>query len=111
MPMESNVAGEQGLTRTLVMKFGGTSVGNADAMAQAAQIVKNACAEWPRVVVVTSALAGVTNTLLESAVQAARGNGQVLLDAEVALLKAHSEIIDAEISDAQARMEVLGDIK
>ena len=52
---------EKKSSKTLVMKFGGTSVGSSKAMAGAVQIVKDARTEWPRVVVVTSALSGVTN--------------------------------------------------
>ncbi len=96
---------------TLVMKFGGTSVGTPDAMAKAAQIVKEARAEWPRVVVVTSALAGVTNLLLESALQAARGNLQTLMEAEKSLLASHARIIEAEIGDEQTRLEILTKIR
>ena len=44
---------------TLVMKFGGTSVGTPEAMVQVAGIVRQARQEWSRVVIVTSALAGV----------------------------------------------------
>jgi aspartokinase len=36
---------------TLVMKFGGTSVGSAEAIKKACQIVLDARAAWPRVVV------------------------------------------------------------
>ncbi len=44
------------------MKFGGTSVGNADAVVRAGAIVKNASSQHP--VVVVSAAAGVTNDLI-----------------------------------------------
>ena len=36
-------------SKTLVMKFGGTSVGSLQAMAGVVQIVKDARADWPRV--------------------------------------------------------------
>ena len=97
--------------KTLVMKFGGTSVGNADAMAKAAQIVKDARVEWPYVVVVTSAIAGVTNLLLDSAIQAAKGNLQVLADAEKSLLTNHEKIINAQVNDAEYRTELTKRIK
>ena len=96
---------------TLVMKFGGTSVGSADAMARAAQIVKDARAEWPRLVVVTSAISGATNLLLDSATQAAHGNLQVLAEAEISLLVDHQKIIDAHVKDAQYRMQLMKKIK
>lgn len=53
--------------KTLVMKFGGTSVGSADALISATQIIRDAQKDWSRIVVVTSAMAGVTNLLLDSA--------------------------------------------
>ena len=49
----------------IVMKFGGTSVGSADAIRRVAAVVSEARARHP--VVVVSALSGVTNTLLEAA--------------------------------------------
>ena len=59
--------------QTLVMKFGGTSVGSADALMKVIQIVKDARAEYTRVVVITSAMSGVTNLLLDSAALASQG--------------------------------------
>jgi len=50
--------------KTLVMKFGGTSVGSVEAMTQAIRIVQQARQNWPHMVVVASALNGVTNLLL-----------------------------------------------
>ncbi len=54
------------------MKFGGTSVGDAERLAAAARLVKEYGAERPTVVVV-SAMAGVTNQLVSLAQAAARG--------------------------------------
>lgn len=60
--------------RTLVMKFGGTSVGSPAATRQTVEIVRAARAEWPRVAVVVSAMAGVTDALLRGAQSAAAGD-------------------------------------
>ena len=46
-------------SKTLIMKFGGTSVGIG--MPNAVQIVKDTRAEWGRIVVVTSAISGATD--------------------------------------------------
>jgi aspartate kinase len=96
--------------RTLVMKFGGTSVGTAQAMAQAAGIVKEARAAWPRLVVVTSALSGVTNLLLDGAARAAAGDLSSINQAENSLRQAHYDIADALVKDptrcAQTKQEV-----
>ena len=98
-------------SQTLVMKFGGTSVGTAEAMSQAAEIVKQARAEWGNVVVVTSAISGATNAMLESATQAAHGNLQTLIETERSLFARHQEISFAEISDPALREKVTQELK
>ncbi len=55
----------------IVAKFGGTSVGDADAIARTVEIVRGRMPRQP--VVVVSALAGTTNRLIEIAEQAAAG--------------------------------------
>ena len=55
----------------IVVKFGGTSVGDAAAIERATDIVRGRLARQPLVVV--SALAGTTNTLLSIAEQAEKG--------------------------------------
>ena len=52
---------------TLVMKFGGVSVGSAPALAQVLDIVARESSRWDSVLVVVSALDGVTDMLLEAA--------------------------------------------
>ena len=86
---------------TLVMKFGGTSVGTAEAMARTASIIGTARSDWPRIVVVVSALSGVTNLLLDSAQNAVRGEVQDCADAECRLRQLHYAIIEALIHDPQ----------
>src|SRR5258708_31378317 len=58
-----------------VMKFGGTSVGDAACIARAAQIVAQA-AKQNGVVAVVSAMSGVTNRLVEAANRAGAGDTQ-----------------------------------
>ncbi len=62
--------------KPLVMKFGGTSVGNAEAIAQAAEIVRIAKKDSPSQVVIVSAMSGVTDLLLKGAHTAARGDSE-----------------------------------
>jgi aspartate kinase len=57
----------------IVMKFGGTSVGSAERISQAAALVTAATDQGHRVVVVTSAMNKVTNALIEAAHAASRG--------------------------------------
>ncbi|MDI6695550.1 MAG: aspartate kinase [Anaerolineales bacterium] len=101
---------EQNKLPTLVMKFGGTSVGTAEAMSQAVQIVQNSRQDWPRLIVVTSALSGVTNLLLDSAHQSARGQVHQLYEAENRLRITHDAIADRLIQDlarsAQVKQEI-----
>jgi aspartate kinase len=89
------------LAPTLVMKFGGTSVGTAEAMQQAAAIVAQERPRWPQLLVIVSALSGVTNLLLESAQHAARGEVQVCTQVECRLRNAHYAIIDQIQKDPQ----------
>lgn len=96
--------------RTLVMKFGGTSVGSVAAMAQAVQIVAAAQRAWPRLVVVTSALSGVTDQLIESARQAASGNLSVFHRTRAELLSRHEALIADLVSDLETQARVRDDL-
>ncbi len=61
---------------TLTMKFGGTSVGSPEALTQAASIVLEQVQKWDRLIVVVSAMSGVTNALTRGATTSASGDGQ-----------------------------------
>jgi len=91
---------------TLVMKFGGTSVGTPEAMAQVVEITRHARQDWPRVVVIISALSGVTNLLLESASQAALGRGSTFYTAEARLREMHFSIAEQLVGDLARRAQV-----
>src|SRR5436190_10592839 len=99
--------------QTLVMKFGGTSVGSADALVSATQIIRDAKRDWARVVVVTSAMAGVTDLLLKSAALALQGKIDSLPEAESTLREKHFSAADALIKNenlcqaAKAEINVL----
>lgn len=60
--------------KTCTMKFGGTSVGSPEAIANVVRIVGDAVREGNRVTVVVSAMASVTDGLLESVRLAAAGD-------------------------------------
>lgn len=59
---------------TLTMKFGGASVGTATALTQVLSIILQEHERWENLVVVVSALDGVTDMLLEAAHLAQLGN-------------------------------------
>lgn len=86
--------------RTLVIKFGGTSVGGAAAIAQAAEIVRATREAWPRVAVVVSAMSGATDALLQGAAAAARGDltgvGQIVERLRSQHLDAATGLIDSD---------------
>ncbi len=73
----------------ILLKFGGTSVGDAEAIARTGRIVSTRMEEGA--VVVVSALAGVTNGLIAIAEQAAKGHLIGALGAVEALRTRHME--------------------
>lgn len=86
-----------------VMKFGGTSVGSPESL----QLVKNIVeAEKEPVVVVVSALGGVTDRLLLAADFAVNGNSgyKSVLDE---IIQRHEDIIQKMIPDSSAKEEVV----
>jgi len=96
----------------IVMKFGGTSVGNSSAFAQAAHIVAEkiaAQAQAPQhgIIVVTSAMSGVTNLLIAAATQAAAGNERSHHDAAQTLRNKHLSVIDHFIPSAEERASLI----
>lgn len=91
---------------TLVMKFGGTSVGDVQAFERVAQIVKQEQAHWHYLVVVTSAMAGVTNLLLESARRAVGGEVEFIYRAAQHLKDQHFTVAEGAISDLATRTRV-----
>ncbi len=99
----------------VVLKFGGTSVGNIEAFEQVINIVIHTVADEhraarPGAVVVTSAMSGVTNTLIEAARRAAGGDESVYQAAVVALRAKHEAVAQHFITDATQRERVLAQI-
>jgi aspartate kinase len=92
------------------MKFGGTSLGSPAAMASACQIVSAERGTWPRLVVVASALSGVTDTLLETAARAASGDISSLSAAEASIAQSHeaiaNELVRDQLRHEQVRQEI-----
>ena len=83
------------MTKNLqVMKFGGTSVGNATCIRRSAQIVAHAAREH-KVAAVVSAMSGVTNRLIEAAHHAKQGDREAGKALTEALREQHFEALDA----------------
>src|SRR2546421_10964128 len=85
-----------------VMKFGGTSVGDADRIRCAAEIVASASLQ-PRVVAVVSAMSGVTNRLIEAARRSESGDEQVATTIADELRSQHTAAIAALANDSSRR--------
>jgi aspartate kinase len=78
------------LQRPLVVKFGGTSVGDGACFARAARIAAEASQARP-VTVVVSAMGGTTDTLLRYAKMAAGASGETVSELHEALAARHLE--------------------
>jgi bifunctional aspartokinase / homoserine dehydrogenase 1 len=95
----------------IVMKFGGTSVGSADAFSQVTSIVaekmkEQAATPRPGVVVVTSAMSGVTNMLIEAGQKAARGDESFHQVQQDSLLLKHQVVAGRLIEDGAERAAI-----
>jgi aspartate kinase len=83
---------------TVVMKFGGTSVEDAGAVRRVSQLVKSRLRYRP--VVVVSALAGVTDQLLNAGKAATEGNLQSATEILLHLRRRHEQVA-AELVDGE----------
>ena len=93
---------------TLVMKFGGTSVGSVDAINQTADIILDSAKEWKRLVVVVSAMNGVTDALIDSAQTAVSSDDESAFRAIIADLHAkHHDTIGALLPEGNDREQLL----
>jgi aspartokinase/homoserine dehydrogenase 1 len=99
-----------------VMKFGGTSVGDANCIARAAAIVRSTAAQRP-VVVVVSAMSGVTNRLVSASQKAEQGEqdfiSQLITDLDtqhVTTLEALTKNANVRAETTTAIREVLGEL-
>src|SRR5216683_462144 len=88
-----------------VMKFGGTSVGDAECIRRAAEIVARASVE-SAVLVVVSAMSGVTNLLVLAAQQSVNGDETESREIAAALRNQHSAAVTALIKDEARRSQL-----
>jgi len=89
----------------ITMKFGGTSVGDIQRLDEAVSIVRSHLSRHP--VLIASAMAGVTDLLLETAQLAVRREtGQVLTNIDI-LREKHTRVADTLVRNAQRRAELV----
>ncbi len=92
----------------IVLKFGGTSVGDAEAIARTGRIVSTRVDQGA--VVVVSALAGVTNALIALAEQAAKGHLIGALGAVEALRARHMEQATLLLGEGERATETIAEL-
>ena len=87
----------------LVMKFGGTSVGSPQTVSQAARIVIEQSSRWEQVVVVVSAMSGVTDALTRGSQLAAAGDDASYWEISARLQEQHTAVVHALLEPASDR--------
>ena len=88
----------------IVMKFGGTSVGNAERIRQAAAIVRQHAQSGNDVVVVVSALSQVTDLILKVLNAARLGHAQEVDEGLQELSRRHEEVLSALFQGDQLKI-------
>lgn len=99
-----------GPSNICVMKFGGTSVGNARAIEGVVQILKRYQSELP-VVAVISAMSGITNRLVAICEAMQRGDTNLTLRELRAIFDTHMTATTEVRLSPLARMEVQGQLR
>ena len=98
--MAENLAPTKGAPKPkplVAMKFGGTSVGNAERMERVASLVREHARE-AEVVVIVSAMGGVTDMLIRAATEASRGDREHWKGVRQELARRHREVADQLLS-------------
>ncbi len=89
----------------VVMKFGGTSVGDASCIKRVAEIIRTASRQ-SNVVVVVSAMSGVTNKLLEAATNSETGDRSQVTAILQELRKQHNAVASELIRSTTGRNRI-----
>jgi len=92
--------------KRLTMKFGGTSVGSVSALSQAAVIVVRESSRWDQIVVVVSAMSGVTDALLKAATTASEKDDKTHRRIHDRLLAKYRDVVEEIIEKPEARREL-----
>ena len=93
------------------MKFGGTSIGTGENIRNVANIVKNNSKKGHKVLVVVSALAGVTNQLIHEAEEVKEGKEERIQEFIKELTEKHLQAIDKAIENKKLKNETEADAK
>ncbi|MBT8171634.1 aspartate kinase, partial [Candidatus Bathyarchaeota archaeon] len=91
--------------KKIVMKFGGSSVANGKKIRQVAKLVANNKNENCGVIVVVSALEGVTNQLIQATEEVKKGNHKYIQEFKIKLLERHLKTVKEAINDSKIELE------
>jgi len=88
-----------------IIKFGGTSVGDAGSIEKVVEIIR-ATSQESDVVVVVSAMSGVTNKLLQAASESEAGNGKAVADILRQVRQQHNAALRALIQSPEEQRRI-----
>ncbi len=94
----------------IVMKFGGTSVGSVEALNKVIEIVQGAAGAGHQVVIVASAMSGVTNKLIDAAHQAEAGDERIAHQIRGEIEDIHARTMLVFLGESSARQAVMDEI-
>ncbi len=86
----------------IVMKFGGTSVGDGARIGHVADIIQSHVRRGEQVAVVVSAMSGVTDALVKAATSAAAGDAELFGRIKHQLLQKHLQALGATVQNEEA---------
>ncbi|MCK5625813.1 aspartate kinase, partial [Candidatus Bathyarchaeota archaeon] len=89
--------------KRIVMKFGGTSIANGKNMCNVSNIIKDYVKKGNEIVVVVSALANITNLLIEKAEKLKNGNEEEIQEFIKKLVEKHVKVIDVAIKNTNLK--------
>ncbi|HIJ08549.1 TPA: aspartate kinase [Candidatus Bathyarchaeota archaeon] len=92
--------------KKIVMKFGGTSVATGDNIKHVAKIIEDTTKKDCSVIVVVSALDGVTDELFEAASQAQKAKQDYIQKFKQSVLERHKEAIAKAITNKRINLEI-----
>lgn len=98
--VEKNPAPVKAKKPLVTMKFGGTSVGTPERMQKVTELLA-AHAQQAEVVVVVSAMGGVTDMLIRAATEASQGDNERWKSVRRELARRHREVADQMLSAAE----------
>ena len=94
---------------TLVMKFGGSSVGGSRALKSALEIAAGEYSRWENLAIVVSAMEGTTDALITCAREAVSGNPGATMDIISEIKRKHHQVVHEMFSDAKRQDDIIAE--